>query len=134
MKLKVAQYETSTVDGGSVRVACSYTVGLNNDRFEKIFIVKYRDKNSSNDKLLVKNGIKIISIYKGEIPENKSKLYRGFKKVIDAVYVPWRISIILKKEKINVLHIHAGIQYFYFLSKQLRKMKCFFTCHTVPEL
>lgn len=134
MKLKVAQYETSTVDGGSVRVACSYAVGLNKDRFENIFIVKYRDKKSSNDKLLVHNGIRIISIYKGDNPETKSKLYRGLKKIIDAIYVPWRISIILKKEKVDILHIHGGINYFYFLTNQLKKLKCFFTCHTVPEL
>ncbi len=131
-KLKVAQYERCTGEGGSIGVACSHAISLDKSRFDVVFVVKYRERDAYNDRLLEANGIRIRTVFDSPPPRNERFAAKLVRKLYEALAVPRALRRILKEEAADVVHIHSGPQFFSRIAGYLPE-KVFFTCHTPPE-
>ena len=129
MRYKVAQLISSTQDGGAETLVKDYALLLDKDKFDVIIIVRRRIGDTANDRALVQNGVKVISIFK-----NNNFLFRVVQKLNYWWYIPWRLKQILKQESVDILHIHLDmLQYLGKISDNIKGIKLFYTCHSLPK-
>lgn len=129
----VAQFIGTIQDGGAETLVKDYALMLDKKIFKSIIIVWGRRKDTANDKMLEKNDIKILSVYKS-YPVYWSFPKRIVKKINEWWYVPYRLKKIMKQENINVLHIHLSLlHHVKKISKHTKNIKIFYTCHSKPE-
>lgn len=127
--INVAEFIGSIQDGGAETLVKDYALMLDKNRFNCIIIVLRRSPNTANDKLLTENGVKIIPICKSNFFPLKV-----IQKLNYWWYVPYKLRKILKKEKINVLHIHLILlHYIKQISSSLKNVKLLYTCHSEPS-
>lgn len=128
----VAEFIGTIQDGGAETLVKDYALLLNKNLIKCIVIVLYRYKNTANDSILANNKIKIISIY------NKNKTDSFFVKIIRKVndwwYPYYKLKKIIKKENVEVLHVHLSfLNYVRRIAKSIKNVKFFYTCHSLPE-
>lgn len=132
MVRNVAELTRHTFDGGVEMLIKDYIFMMDKKRFSPILIVRRRNRDSVNDKILVENGAKIISIYKSNF-----LLLKIIQKLNDWWYTPYRLKKILTQENIEILHIHhTMLKYVKKISNYLKKekIKLIYTCHSEPIL
>ncbi len=133
-KIKVAEFISFTGDGGVEALVKDYALMLDPNKFEVIIITLQRVKNASVDRILTENNIKIYSLYE-HMYSNKSIIAKALRKVNNIWYIPYIVQKVVKKEEIDVLHIHLGIlNYLFLIRKILKRMKLFYTCHSDPKI
>lgn len=130
MKCNVAEFIGSIQDNGAETLVKDYALMLDGQRFNVVIIVLRRSPDSANDAVLVKNGVRIITIFKSDFI-----LFKVIQRLNYWWYVPLRLRRILKDEHIDVLHVHmALLRYVAGIRKHLNGIKLFYTCHSDPKL
>lgn len=129
MKYNIAEFIGTIQDGGAETLVKDYSLILDKSKFNVTVIVIRRRPGTANDTILVKNGVKIISIFK-----NNTKPFKIIQKINQWWYVPYKLNKILKQENINVLHVHLSLlDYVSKISKKIKNVKLFYTCHSDPK-
>lgn len=132
MSCNVAEFVGTIQDGGAETLIKDYVLMLDKNNFNPMVIVFGRREDTANDKILVRNGIKILSIYKS-YPMYWSFPKKIIKKLNEWWYVPYRLNKILKQEKIDAFHIHLSLlNYVKKISKYIKGIRLFYTCHSLP--
>ena len=129
MKKVVIELIRSITDGGAETLLKDYALLLNKNLFDVKVVTLFYQPNSANYKILLKNNVKVYSIY------NKwNFVTKGFNKVFGKIYVPYRLKKILDAENAEVIHAHMTVlKYLKPISKELFNCKLFYTCHSLPE-
>ena len=127
--INVAEFIGGTGSGGAETVVKDYVLGLDRSQFNVMIIVRGRVAQSQNDRILRENAVKVISMYHG---------YPLFVKVIhklnDWWYIPFQLKRIIKRENIQVLHVHLELlRYVARIRGDLEGVKLLFTCHSMPD-
>lgn len=128
-KCKVAHFVGQISDGGAETLIKDYALLLDKDRFNVFIIVLRRETESANDQILQEAGVKIIPIY-----TSMSVPYRIFHKLNRWWYVPYKLDRILRRETVDVLHMHLDVMHHVSrISSRLKGIRLFYTCHSLPE-
>lgn len=126
----VAQFIGTIQDGGAETLVKDYALLLNKSLIKCIVIVLYRNRNTANDLILENSKIKIIPIYN----KTDSFLIKLIRKLNNWWYPYYRLKKIIKKENIDVLHVHLSfLHYVKRIAKSIKNVKLFYTCHSLPE-
>lgn len=129
LKKNIAQFIGTIQDGGAETLVKDYALMLDKKKINNIIIVYRRNPNSANEKKMVEQGVKIIPIYKSSLT-----MVTALQKFNYWWLTPYRLKRILKNENIDVLHIHmALLNKVAKISKSIRNIKLFYTCHSIPE-
>ena len=129
MKKVVIELIRSITDGGAETLLKDYALLLNKNLIDVKVVTLFYQPNSANYKILLKNNVKVYSLY------NKwNFVTKGFNKVFGKIYVPYRLKKILDTENAEVIHAHMTVlKYLKPISKELFNCKLFYTCHSLPE-
>lgn len=125
-KVKIAEFVGTIQDGGAETVVKDYALSLDEKRFETIVIVLRRSPYTANDRTLIENGVVIESICK-----SNAFLIKFFQRTNYWWYVPYKLNKILKKYRIDVLHVHMPLLHYTLpLMKSFDKIRLFYTIHS----
>lgn len=129
-KCNVAEFVGVIADGGAETLIKDYALMLDRDKFNVMIIVRRRTSDCANDKILAENAVRILSIY-----ESSSFPVKVLQKLNDWWYVPYKLRKILRREAVDVLHIHLSLlHYIRKISKSIKNVRLFYTCHNEPYL
>lgn len=127
----ICELTLSIVDNGAETLIKDYALMLNREKFNVVIVVLYRSPDTANDKLLREAGIKIIPIFKTAY--NKPPL-KQIRRMNYWWIIPYKLNKILRKENIDVLHVHMSLMHYVVkLSRELKNIRLFYTCHSKPE-
>lgn len=130
MKCKIAEFVSSTADGGAETLVKDYMLLLDKNKFDPVLIVRRRLYNTANNMAIEKNESRIIVIYK-----SNSFLMKVIQKLNDWWYIPYYLKKTIKQENIEVLHIHLDfLKFVKKISGQIKNVKLFYTCHNDPKV
>ena len=126
MKLKVIEFIKDLGFGGAEKIVTDICMFLDKSKFEPVVVVMFDRPDTYNSKLLVRNGVRIIPIYK-----NTNKITYLFNELGGKnFYIPWRLKQIIKLEKPDVIHAHLYmLPFLNSVSRQLNGIRLFYTCH-----
>lgn len=126
----VAQFIGTIQDGGAETLVKDYALLLNKSLIKCIVIVLYRNNKTANDTILSNNKIKIVPIYN----KTDSLFIKLIRKLNNWWYPYFRLKKIIKKENVEVLHVHLSfLHYVKKIAKSIKNVKLFYTCHSLPE-
>ncbi len=129
MKTKVVEFIGRIQDGGAESLVKDYALKLNKDKFDVTILCEDYRPNSNVYKTLVKNNVKIVTMYERSFFVNKV-LARVFGKK----YVALLTKKALRKLKPDLIHTHLELlEVLYYLRDDLDDIKLFFTCHNPPQ-
>ncbi len=126
---KVAHFIGSIQDGGAETLVKDYALLLDKSKFNVLIIILRRSPDTANDKILSQTGTRIIPLCTSNFI-----LMKVIQKLNYWWYIPLKLYLVLKKEKVEVLHIHmALLHYVKKISGKIKNIKLFYTCHTEPK-
>ena len=130
MRTKVIEYIGRIQDGGAETIVKDYALSLEKDNFDVYVVCRDYIKESNIYKTLVKNNIKIISMYKEfNYPD------RIFARIIGSKYVSNKLSKVLNEIKPDVIHCHLEcLETLLYAKESIGNAKLLFTCHNLPEM
>ncbi len=129
MKTKVVEFIGRIQDGGAESLVKDYALKLDKEKFDVTILCEDYRPNSSVYKTLIKNNVKIVTMYERSFFVNKV-LARIFGKR----YVALLTKKALKALKPDIIHTHLELlEVLYYLRDDLSGMKLFFTCHNPPQ-
>ena len=130
MKKKLVEFIGRIQDGGAETLVKDYALLLDSDLFDITILCEDYRPDSYNYKTLVKNNVKIVSMYEKSFFINKV-LARIFGKK----YVATLFKKAIKQLKPDVIHCHLEVlEILYYARECLDGIKLLFTCHNPPEL
>lgn len=125
----IIEFIPSMSDGGAETLVKDYALLLTKAGHRVIVVTKYPPKNMANGKLLTENHIEVLPIFPAVTFVNQVK-----KKLFSWWYIPRRLKKLVKEVHPDVLHVHMDVlQYVKPISKALKGVKLFYTCHSLPE-
>ena len=130
MKTKVIEYIGRIQDGGAETIVKDYALNLDKDKFDVYVVCRDYIKSSSIYKTLLKNNIKIISMYGSfNLP------HRAIARIVGPKYVSSKLKKIINMIKPNVIHAHLEcLETLYLAKESLKNVKLVFTCHNLPSM
>lgn len=130
MKTKVVQYIGRIQDGGAETIVKDYALALVRDNFDVYVICRDYVKTSSIYKTLIKNNIKIVSMYKDfNYPD------RLLARILGIKYVSNKLSKVLNDIKPDVIHCHLEcLESLFYAKESIGSAKLLFTCHNLPKM
>lgn len=129
MKDTVIEFIRGITDGGAETLLKDYSLLIDKEKFNVKVITLFYQPYSANYKTLSQNNIPIYSIYR-----KWDFFSKGFNKLFGKRYVPYRLKKIIKVEKPTSIHAHMTVlKYLQPISKELREINLFYTCHSLPE-
>ena len=130
MKKKLVEFIGRIQDGGAETLVKDYALLLDKDKFDITVLCEDYRPESNNYKTLVKNNVKIISMYEKSFFINKV-----LARLIGKRYVSWLLRKQIKKLKPDIIHAHLELlEILYYVRDLLQDIKLLFTCHNPPEL
>lgn len=129
MRTKVYELIGSLGDGGAETLVKDYAIQLDKSKFDVTVVAWTRPEETANVKRLRENGIRILTVC------NKPLLIeRVLRKLFGKKYMAYCLGRRIEAEKPDVIHIHLeNLQVVSYLSKKLKKIKLFYTCHSIPQ-
>lgn len=125
---KVAEFIGSIQDGGAETLVKDYVLKLNREKFDPVVIVLRRSPQTANDRILMENGIRVIPICKSNF-----LFLKAIQKLNYRWYIPYRLKRILKKENIEIMHIHLDLlHYVKRIAGRIKNISLLYTCHSEP--
>ena len=129
MKTKVMQFIFALNDGGAETLVKDYDLLLDKDKFDVDILTIQSVSNTANYKTLLDNNINIINIF-----PDLNIFYKLINKFFKQHYIPYKIKKIIKKEQPSCIHVHLSLlKYLKPISKELKGIKLFYTCHSLPD-
>lgn len=129
MRKKVVQFITDLGDGGAETLVKDYALLLNKEKFDVVILTRYPIYNTANIKQLEKSNVKIITLNK-----SNSFFSKLFNKLTFKIRIPILMRRFIAQEKPDVIHAHLSqLKYLVCVSKELKGIKLFYTCHNVVE-
>lgn len=129
MGKNVLEIISSMGDGGAETLVKDYCIILKKRKIPVMVLTVYGVSGTSNMVQLLKEGVTVESIF----PRN-SIFYKFLKHTLGFIYVPYRISRIVKKHEISCIHVHLNqLHHVIPISRRLYKVKLLYTCHNTPE-
>ena len=130
MKCKVFQFISGLNDGGAETLVKDYACLLDKERFEVKIVTIHNVTNTANYRRAIENNLSLISIY-----SHYNILTRTFNKIFGRWYVPYRLKKLVEEERPNCIHGHlVCLKYLKPISKHIKNVKIFYTCHSLPRL
>lgn len=127
--IKVIEFVGALKDGGAETLVKDYVEVLDKKRFDARVLTVFPMKNTANYRQAVKDGAKIISVYR-----SYNIVVRAINKILGRWYVPRRLKQILRAEAPNCIHIHSPLAWtFAAIRSELKDIDLFYTCHSEPK-
>lgn len=128
-KTVVAQFIGTIQDGGAETLVRDYALLMDKSKFDVIVIVLRRKTDTANDRIVQKNNVKIVPIFK-----HTSMLFKLIQKLNAWWYVPLQLRKILVEQNADILHVHMQLlRYVDRIAKFLTGIRIFYTCHNEVE-
>ena len=129
MKTKIVEFIGRIQDGGAESLVRDYALLLDKDKFDVTILCEDYRPNSAVYKALVKNNVKIVTMYEKSFFVNKV-LARTFGKR----YVAELTKKAIEQLKPDIIHAHLELlEILYYARESLDGIKLFFTCHNPPQ-
>lgn len=127
-KVNVLEFIGSMNDGGAETLVKDYALLLNKEKFN-VKIVTIYDRNDTANSRRVKDGnVCLFPIFK------KRCILTRVVKEFFGWFVSYKLYTIIKKNNIDVLHVHlALLKYLLPIRKKIKNVKLFYTCHSLPQ-
>lgn len=127
-KINVLEFTGSMNDGGAETLVKDYALLLNKKNFCVKIATIYDRNDTANSRRIKNENICLIPIFK------KRNLVTRVIKEFFGWYVSYKLYSIIKKNDIEVLHVHlALLKYLLPIRKKIKNVKLFYTCHNLPE-
>ena len=128
-KVKLVEFIGRIQDGGAESLVRDYALMLDKDKFDVTILCEDYRPNSNVYKTLVKNDVKIATMYERSFFVNKV-----LARLLGKRYVAVLTKKALKKLKPDIIHTHLELlEVLYYLRDSLDGIKLFFTCHNPPK-
>ncbi|MCM1091682.1 MAG: glycosyltransferase [Butyrivibrio sp.] len=125
----VIQFVGRLSDGGAETLIKDYALLLDKEKFVVKVLVIRPDSQTAVSRILQENHVEIIAIY-----PHYHVLTRVFNRLFGRIYIPYRLSRILKKEQVDILHVHMSLLHHVAkIADKLDNLQIFYTCHNLPE-
>lgn len=130
MKTKVVEFIGRIQDGGAETLVKDYALLLDKEKFDVTILCEDYKPESTNYKTLIKNNVKIITMYEKSFFFNKV-----FARLFGKRYVSKLFEKAIKQLKPDVLHVHLQLlEVLYYARNSIEDIKLLYTCHNPPEL
>ena len=128
-KIKLVEFIGRIQDGGAETLVKDYALMLDKEKFDVTILCEDYKKESNVYKTLIKNKVKIISLYEPSFFVNKV-----ITRLIGKRHVAKLFKETLKELKPDIIHAHLELlEVLYYARESLTGIKLFFTCHNPPE-
>ena len=128
-KNKLVEFIGRIQDGGAETLVKDYALMLDKEKFDVTILCEDYKKESNVYKTLIKNKVKIISLYEPSFFVNKV-----ITRLIGKRHVARLFKETLKELKPDIIHAHLELlEVLYYARESLTGIKLFFTCHNPPE-
>ena len=130
MKTKIVEFIGRIQDGGAETLVKDYALLLDKEKFDVTILCEDYRKESNNYKTLIKNNVKIVTMYEKSFFINKV-----LARLLGKRYVAALFKKAIRELKPDVLHTHLELlEVLYHARESIRGIKLFFTCHNPPEM
>lgn len=129
MKTNVLELIPDLRTGGAQALVRDYARLIDTSDFNLFIATIYPAEFGSNVDLIKQSSAQLVSIFPA-----RNLISRFYNRVFDPFIASIRLLRIIKKYKINVLHVHLGIlKYLVPIRHQLHGVKLLYTCHSLPK-
>lgn len=126
----IVQFVGRLSDGGAEALIRDYAILLNRQKFDVKIVVIRPDNKTAMTKILQENNAEIIPIY-----PHFNIFTRVFNRFFGKRFVPYQLARILKRENVDVLHVHLGLLHHVVkIAHRIKGMRIFYTCHNLPRV
>lgn len=129
--MKIIQFVPTLANGGAEALVRDYAIALNKLGYDVKVLVTKRLPDSSNEKTLKSNSIRIDSIE--PFFENSGNIIG---KIFAMLFRCLRLICYLHIKKPHVIHVHLTLLHLMYLCRYFipRNMLIVYTCHSVPKV
>lgn len=129
MKTKVVEFIGRIQDGGAETLVKDYALMLDKEKFDVIVLCEDYREESSVYKTLLKNNVKIVTLYEKSFFVNKVMA-----RIVGKKHVARLFEKAIRQLKPDVIHAHLELlEVIYYARESLDGIKLFFTCHNPPQ-
>ena len=129
MQKRIIEFVSSLGDGGAETLVKDYAIMLNELGLPTEILTVYKVPTSSNLNRAADAGISVQSILPGN-----SRCYKLLKQSLGFIYIPLRVYLMVKKNKVTGLHVHMNqLHHISPIMRYLKGVKVFYTCHNTPS-
>ena len=130
MKTKIVEFIGRIQDGGAETLVKDYALMLDKDLFDVTILCEDYRKESNNYKTLLRNNVKIVTMYEKSFFINKV-----LARLLGKRYVASLFRKAISKLQPDVLHTHLELlEVLYYAKDAINGIKLFFTCHNPPQM
>lgn len=127
-RYKVVEFVHGLSDGGAETLVKEYVRLIDKTAFDPMVLVQQFNHHSTNEKEVRGLGVKVLPICSDSYVQKL--LFHFFRKE----YTINSLKSILRDTQPDVLHVHGQLlHYLAEISEELKQIKLFYTCHSVPE-
>jgi len=128
-KIKLVEFIGRIQDGGAETLIKDYALMLDKEKFDVTILCEDYRENSNVYKTLVRNGVKIITMYERSFFVNKV-----ITRLIGKRHVASLFRKVIEDLKPDIIHAHLELlEVLYYARDCLKDTRLFFTCHNPPE-
>lgn len=130
MRTKIVEFIGRIQDGGAETLVKDYALLLDKEKFDVTILCEDYRKESNNYKTLIKNDVKIVTMYEKSFFINKVLARLLGKRYVSALF-----KKAIRELKPDVLHTHLELlEVLYHARESIQGIKLFFTCHNPPQM
>lgn len=127
---RIMQIIPGLTTGGAESLVRDYVLHLDKNKFISVVVVSGFKKNTPNENLIERSGVKII--YAGETLERGEISF--IKKAMRKIRLQFNLIRIIESEKPDVIHVHLNLlKYLIIVPSKIKNIPVFYTCHNPPE-
>lgn len=128
-KTNVAQFIPEMFDNGAETLVKNYCKIIDYNDFNHFVFTVFENKDCSNYKEISTTKTKYFSIY-----HKKNLLVLTWNKFLKKFWVPHKLLSFIRKNQIDVLHVHLALLRFVKpIAKRIKNVKLLYTCHSLPS-
>jgi len=137
-KIKVIELINGVVDGGAETIVKDYMLHLDKKIFRSVVLACYVNLDSANAKRMYQNNVHIYTPFKSK-RNILCKIINKLQRIIipqqkREAYYTWYIQKFIMVFKPDVIHVHMSmLHYLVPIADKLKRVKIFYTCHSLPE-